>query len=101
MKITLVLEITVRIFKEGKQYVSYCPELDLASCGKTYKQAEERFKEALSLFLDEAEAMGTLREILVKANAKEIPLDTIPSHKIYRETVKMKIPHLSQFCYGV
>ena len=55
------------IWKEGKLYVSYVPQLEVASCGKTIAQAKKNIKEALWLFLEEAEAMGTLRDILEEA----------------------------------
>lgn len=52
------------VFKEGKTYVAYCPELDLSSCGGSVEQAKEMLKTAIRLFLEEAEKMGTLDEIL-------------------------------------
>ena len=41
-----------KIFKEGKMYVSYNPELDLASCGYTEEKARKNLDEAVSLFLE-------------------------------------------------
>lgn len=55
------------IFKEGKTYVSYSPELDVSSCGDTVDQARENLKIAVRLFLEEAEKMGTLEDILIEA----------------------------------
>jgi predicted RNase H-like HicB family nuclease len=52
------------IFQEENTFVSYCPELDLSSCGNTVDQARENLKTAVRLFLEEAEKMGTLGEIL-------------------------------------
>ena len=40
--------------KEGKLYVALCPELDVASQGKTIKSALANLKEAVSLFLEAA-----------------------------------------------
>ena len=45
-------------------YVSYSPELDLSSCGKTVKEAKKNLLEAVGLFLEETKKMGTLNEIL-------------------------------------
>ena len=55
------------IFKEGKTYVSYCPELDVSSCGNTIDEARENLKIAVNLFLEEAEKMGTLEDILIES----------------------------------
>lgn len=35
------LSFTVHIFKEGKTYVAYVPELDLSSCGTTKNEASK------------------------------------------------------------
>ena len=52
------------IFKEGGTYISYCPELDISSCGNTIDEARKNLKIAVNLFLEEAENMGTLDQIL-------------------------------------
>jgi predicted RNase H-like HicB family nuclease len=41
-------------------YVSYCPELDIASCGETVDQAKKNLKEVILINLEEAQKMGTL-----------------------------------------
>ena len=35
------LKLTEELWKEGNMYVSYCPELDIASCGETVDQAKK------------------------------------------------------------
>lgn len=35
------LNITEEIWKEGNMYTSYCPELDIASCGHTITEAKK------------------------------------------------------------
>jgi predicted RNase H-like HicB family nuclease len=52
------------VFLEGQTYVAYCPELDLSSCGNSVTHAKEMLKTAIRLFLEEAEKMGTLEDIL-------------------------------------
>ena len=59
-----VIEFDGIIFKEGGTYISYCPELDISSCGNTIDEARNNLKIAVSLFLEEAENMGTLDQIL-------------------------------------
>ncbi len=44
--------LTAIIEKEGSGYVSFCPELDIASQGGTIQEAKENLKEALSLFFE-------------------------------------------------
>jgi predicted RNase H-like HicB family nuclease len=39
---------------EGEGYVSLCPELDVASQGKTIEEARDNLREALELFFESA-----------------------------------------------
>jgi hypothetical protein len=45
-------------------YVAYAPELDVSSCGASSQRARKSLLEAVRLFLEEAEKMGTLEQIL-------------------------------------
>ena len=63
----LPIEFEGIVFKEGCTYVSYCPELDVSSCGNTIDEARKNLKIAVSLFLEEAKNMGTLDDILCEA----------------------------------
>ena len=61
------IQFTTQIFKEGRTYVAHTPELDVSSCGKTKERALKNLKEAVRLYLEEAEKMGTLDQILEEA----------------------------------
>ena len=61
------IDITTQIWKEGKVYVSYAKELDVSSFGKTVKEARNNLIEAVECFLETAEEMGTLDQILEEA----------------------------------
>jgi len=65
------IEFDMIVFKEDKTYVAYCPELDLSSCGASVKHAKEMLKTAVKLFLEEAEKMGTLKDILEESRYKK------------------------------
>ncbi len=58
------IDYDILVFKEDKTYVAYCPELDTSSCGDTIEQAKEMLKTSVRLFVNEAEKMGTLEDIL-------------------------------------
>ncbi len=61
------IQFTSQVFKAGKMYVAYAPELDLSTCATTRAKAEKNLKEAVRLFLEEAEKLGTLQQILSEA----------------------------------
>ncbi len=59
--------VRVEIFEENDQYVALSPELNVSSFGDTPKKAKASLSEAISLFVEECERMGTLNEILEEA----------------------------------
>ena len=61
------IQFTSRIFREGRSYVAHALELDVSSCGGSEAKALRNLKEAVRLFLEEAERMGTLEQILKEA----------------------------------
>ena len=48
MKLTAIIE------REGDGYVSFCPELDIASQGGRVEEARDNLREALELFFETA-----------------------------------------------
>ncbi len=52
--ISMQRQLTAIINREGDGYVSFCPELDIASQGCTVEEASENLREALSLFFEAA-----------------------------------------------
>jgi len=64
------IEYDMIIFKEDKTYVAYCPELDVSSCGNTVEHVREMLKIAVRLFLEEAEKIGTIKDIIKEARCK-------------------------------
>lgn len=61
------LTFTIQVFREGKLFVAYNPELDVSSCGSTLEKAKINIKDAIRGFLKSAAKMGTLSEILEEA----------------------------------
>src|ERR1022692_3073870 len=61
------IQFTTQIFKEGRTFVAHALELDVSSCGGTKERALKNLKEAVRLFLEEAEKLGTLEQILEEA----------------------------------
>jgi predicted RNase H-like HicB family nuclease len=50
-------QLTAIIEREENGYVSFCPELDIASQGDTIEEARENLREALELFFETASPM--------------------------------------------
>ena len=61
---TVRIEHTVQVWKEGDAYVARAVPLDVLSCGDTADDARKNLAEAVDLFLKTASAHGTLVEVL-------------------------------------
>ncbi len=64
------IQFRTRIFKEGRAFVAYARELDVSSCGPTKERAASNLNHAVTLFVEEAEIMGTLQQILEEAGLR-------------------------------
>lgn len=56
--------ITEEIWKEGSMYVSYCPEMDISSCGQDIQEAKKNLCEAIQIVIEETQKMGTFNTFL-------------------------------------
>jgi len=61
------VEFTAEIFREDEVYVALCPELNVSSFGDSVDEAKKSLVEAVTAFLEECKAMGTLEEVLEEA----------------------------------
>ena len=60
------------VFKEDEVYVGLCPELNVSSFGDTPQEAADSLQEAVELFLEGCESMGTLEEVLGESGFRSI-----------------------------
>ena len=67
LQMSMEIQFTTRVFKEGRTFVAQALELDVSSCGGSRARALRNLKEAVRLFLEEAEKMGSLQQILEEA----------------------------------
>ncbi|MGA9381793.1 MAG: type II toxin-antitoxin system HicB family antitoxin [Phormidium sp.] len=56
-------QFTAIIEREGNEYVSFCPELDIASQGSTVEEAQQNLIEALELFFETADVSEVQRRL--------------------------------------
>ncbi len=55
--------LTAVIWKEGRRYVSKCPELGVASYGATPEKAMAALEEAVELYISNAKKLGLLEDV--------------------------------------
>lgn len=62
MESKLLLNVIVK--QEHKGYSVICPELNVASQGETFEESIENIKEAVELYIESAEELGIIEEVL-------------------------------------
>ena len=87
------ITFTLQVFKEGKFYVARAPELDVTSQGETVEQAKAHLREAAEAFLEEAQRLGTLTEILEEAGYERTQDGWKPPDLLAQERTKVALPH--------
>ncbi|MEW6114340.1 MAG: hypothetical protein AB1664_19560 [Thermodesulfobacteriota bacterium] len=61
------LAFEAEVWSERGKFVARANPLNVMSCGDTRKEAEESLLEAVELFLETAQEMGTLDDVLAEA----------------------------------
>jgi predicted RNase H-like HicB family nuclease len=69
MQVSETVDFSAVVRREGKLYVALCPEVDVASQGKSVEEALKNLKEALELYLED--------EDVEKPSKVEAPIVTI------------------------
>ena len=57
------ITVDVVVTKEGSQFSSWCPSLDIASCGDTCEAATQNLSDAIELYLNTLEEEGELERV--------------------------------------
>ncbi len=70
-------QFTTLIWEEEGVYVSKCVEIEVASCGDTPKEALDNLREAIDLWMKNAEVLGLLSDALPSITSSEKFTSTI------------------------
>ena len=85
------IAVEIVVTKEGNQYSSWCPELDIASCGNSPEEAVKNLGDALELYLNTLEQEGERKQIFKERELRIVSVDepVIPTSFVtqYRQRV--------------
>jgi len=70
-KLWKVFEYTAVVWKETEGYVSKCTELGVASYGDSFDHAVSNLREAVELYLENAEALDMIEDVRESLTTKE------------------------------
>lgn len=65
-----IVTLTGIVEKEGDQYVSYCRELGVASCGNTIDEALANLDDAIQVHIDALVETGELLQVFRERNIR-------------------------------
>ena len=65
------IELNIDYFEEDNAIVALCPELQVSSFGDTLEEAEKSIKEALDIFFEGCDSLGTINDVLEESGYKK------------------------------
>ena len=85
------IALDIVVTKEGEHYCSWCPQLDIASCGDSFEEAAEGLRDALELYLSTLEEEGEQEQVFKEKGIKIVSEDepVVPTSFVtqYRQRV--------------
>ena len=85
------IAVEVVVTKEGNQYSSWCPELDIASCGDNPEDAVRNLGDALELYIKTLEEEGERERVFREKGIRIVSSDepVIPNSFVtqYRQKI--------------
>lgn len=82
------MEVTCFVKKEGNQYASLCVELDVASCGRTKKDAIDSLKCAVETYIEYMVSEGREKDIYRPVPMNELKSFLFPEHQTEEKSLK-------------
>jgi len=88
----LSIRVPVSIFREGKRFVAYSPALDLSTAGKTLQETQRRFAEAVEIFFEELDDLGTTNEVLAGLGWERVKRSWKPPLPVSNDIQDFRVP---------
>ncbi|PIX24869.1 MAG: hypothetical protein COZ68_05360 [Deltaproteobacteria bacterium CG_4_8_14_3_um_filter_43_13] len=82
------MEVTCFVKREGNQYASLCVELDVASCGKTKKDALDGLKRAIETYIEYMVSEGRQNNIYRPVPMNKLKSFLFPEDEVEEKTLK-------------
>ena len=89
------MEVTCFLKKEGSQYASLCVELDVASCGRTKKDALDGLKRAIETYIEYMVSEGREKEMYRPVPMNELKTFLFPEDEM--EEIKASKEFIERF----
>ena len=84
--------LPVTFLKEGDNFISYTPALDLSTFGPTLDKAKKNFVEAVNIFFEEIIEMGTVDDVLTELGWQKKDGKYVPPAVVSNQTETFSFP---------
>jgi predicted RNase H-like HicB family nuclease len=91
-KMSFQAKLTVTFLREKRRFIAYSPALDLSTSGRTFKEARERFTEAVMLFFEELNRKDATEEVLKELGWQKFNREWKPPVVVSQESETIRIP---------
>ena len=85
-------QLSVQITKQGKRFIAWAPAFDLSTSGRTIKEAQQRFDEAVQLFIDELIEANTLDAVLSELGWKKSQRSWVQPKIVKEQMINITVP---------
>lgn len=89
------LNLPVVITKQGKRFVAHTPALDLSTVGKSQKDVQKKFGEAVRLFIEEIVEKNTIDDVLRELGWNKVQKKWNPPQVVSSESIGIRIPEFA------
>jgi hypothetical protein len=86
------VQLPVFIFREGEQFVAFTPALDLSTSAPSQEEAKENFDDAVKVFFEETERLGTTDRVLSELGWQQVEHRWTPPVLVSQEHSKVAVP---------
>ena len=86
------INLRVDFIKQGKSYIAYAPALDLSTSGKTLKEAQKRFEEAVDIFFEETVEHNCLEKVLTELGWQKLKTKWKAPKVVKQKSLDFKVP---------
>ena len=85
--------LSVMILKEGESFIAYAPALDISTVGDTLAEAQQRFDEAVHIFLEEIKEEGTVDDALSELGWPKVNHEYVPPVVVGHDTQTFSVSY--------
>ena len=66
------VKLPMQVFKEGNEFIAYCPALDISTSANSFEEVQKMFGELVHIFIDEIVKTKSVDKVLTQCGWKKV-----------------------------